>query len=178
MKILLLDSRGEVGNSVALENSKDLNGHGSLMRSVILSVNPNAMVDCYKIVDRCGTCSTDLFVSGLVFGYMNDYDIISISLALPYISKTMDKWLHAIYDKGTKIVVSSGNNLISPLGLHQCTISVGALDEQGNVADYTIGGYDVLAKGYFNDKSGTSIATAYYVGQLSIGGDDSGEEKR
>ena len=170
MKVLILDSKGE-DSFILLEDNKDRNGHGSLMLEVLLSVNPQADVSTVKIVDGSGTTSNDLLCSGLVYAYYNNYDIVSISLGLRSISDNVGYWLHKLTDKGVKICVASGNNAISSLATHQATISVGALDEEGRVADYTMDNYDVLAPGYFKGKTGTSIACAYYAGLLSLGGD-------
>lgn len=170
MKVLILDSKGE-DSFILLEDNKDRNGHGTLMMEVLLSVNPQADVSTVKIVDGSGTTSNDLLCSGLVYAYYNDYDIVSISLGLRSISDNVGYWLHKLADKGVKICVASGNRAISSLATHQATVSVGALDEEGNVADYTMDNYDVLAPGYFKGKTGTSIACAYYAGLLSLGGD-------
>lgn len=171
MKILILDSRGDEEGYILQEDNKDRNGHGSLMLDVLLSVNPQANVSTVKIVDRSGTTSNDLLCSGLVYAYFNDYDIVSISLGLRSISDNVGYWLHKLADKGVIICVASGNKAISSLAAHQATVSVGALDEEGNVANYTMDNYDVLAPGYFKGKTGTSIACAYYAGLLSLGGD-------
>ena len=141
------------------------------MLDVLLSVNPQANVSTVKIVDGSGTTSNDLLCSGLVHAYFNDYDIVSISLGLRSISDNVGYWLHELANKGVIICVASGNKAISSLATHQATVSVGALDEEGNVADYTMDNYDVLAPGYFKGKTGTSIACAYYAGLLSLGGD-------
>lgn len=171
MKILILDSRGDEEGYILQEDNKDRNGHGSLMLDVLLSVNPQANVSTVKIVDRSGTTSNDLLCSGLVYAYFNDYDIVSISLGLRSISDNVGYWLHKLADKGVIICVASGNKAVSSLAAHQATVSVGALDEEGNVANYTMDNYDVLAPGYFKGKTGTSIACAYYAGLLSLGGD-------
>lgn len=171
MKVLILDSRGDEESYILQEDNKDRNGHGSLMLDVVLSVNPKANVSTVKIVDGSGTTSNDLLCSGLVHAYFNDYDIVSISLGLRSISDNVGYWLHELANKGVIICVASGNNAISSLATHQATVSVGALDEEGNVADYTMDNYDVLAPGYFKGKTGTSIACAYYAGLLSLGGD-------
>ena len=170
MKVLILDSKGE-DSFILLEDNKDRNGHGTLMMEVLLSVNPQANVSTVKIVDGSGTTSNDLLCSGLVHAYFNDYDIVSISLGLRSISDNVGYWLQELANKGVIICVASGNNAISSLATHQATVSVGALDEEGNVADYTMDNYDVLAPGYFKGKTGTSIACAYYAGLLSLGGD-------
>lgn len=176
MKVLILDSRGDEEGYILQEDNRDRNGHGSLMLDVLLSVNPKANVSTVKIVDGSGTTSNDLLCSGLVHAYFNDYDIVSISLGLRSISDNVGYWLHELADKGVVICVASGNNAISSLATHQATVSVGALDEEGNVADYTMDNYDVLAPGYFKGKTGTSIACAYYAGLLSLGGDKNGKD--
>ncbi len=170
MKVLILDTLGGGGNFVSLENSKDKNGHGSLMLQVLLSVNPKADVASVKIVDTSGTCTSDVLCSGLIYAWENKFDIVSISLAPTYLSPEVRYWLDTLVNDGVIICAASGNGFLSPLANHPGVIAVGALDEQGNVASYTKG-WDVLAPGDYKGKSGTSIACAYYAGLLSKGGD-------
>lgn len=170
MKILILDSLGDGGNFVPLESCKDKNGHGTLMMEVLLSVNPSADVTSVKIVDGAGYTTSDLLCSGLVYAWENNFDIISISLAPRYLSPETRFWLDTLVNDGVIICAASGNGFLSVLANHPAVVAVGALDEDGNVAEYTKG-WDVLAPGYYKDKTGTSIACAYYVGLLSKGGD-------
>lgn len=170
MKILILDTHGGEGNLVPLENSRDRNGHGSLMLKIVQTVNPKANVSTIKIVDTGGFTTSDLLNSGLVYAWEHDFDIISISLGVNYLSPETMRWLDILADEGVIVCAASGNGFYSALARYPTVLAVGALDKDGNVADYTVG-WDVLAPGYFDGKLGTSIACAYYVGLLSRGGD-------
>ena len=170
MKVLILDSLGSGGNLVSLEDGKDKHGHGTIMEKVVLSVNPEADVTSVKIVDTCGSTTSDLLCSGLVYAWEHEFDIVSISLAPHYVSEEVRYWLDTLANEGVIVCVASGNWFYSTLAKHPSVIAVGALDEDGNVAEYTKG-WDVLAPGYFKEERGTSIACAYYVGLLSKGGD-------
>ncbi len=170
MKVLILDSCGGEGNLVPLEDSKDRNGHGSLMLKVMQTVNPGVNASAVKIVDAGGYTTSDLLTSGLVYAWEHDFDIISISLGVNYLSTEAKNWLDILANEGVIVCAASGNGFYSALARYPTVLGVGALDEDGNVADYTVG-YDVLAPGYFDDQFGTSIACAYYVGLLSKGGD-------
>ncbi len=170
MKILILDSFGGEDNLVPLENAQDKNGHGSLMFKIIQTINPEADVAAVKIVNTGGFTSTDLLCSGLIYAWEHKFDIVSISLGVNYLSAEVKFWLDMLAKEGVIVCAASGNNFYSTLAQYPTVVSVGALDEEGNVADYTVG-WDVLAPGYFDGQYGTSIACAYYVGLLSRGGD-------
>ncbi len=170
MKVLILDSCGDGGNLVPLENHKDKNGHGSLMLKIIQTVNPEVDVSALKIVDTGGFTSTDLLCSGLVYAWENNFDIVSISLGVNFLSPEIKFWLDTLAQEGVIVCAASGNGFYSALARYPSVVAVGALDEEGNVADYTVG-YDVLAPGYFDGQLGTSISCAYYAGLLSKGGD-------
>ncbi len=170
MKVLILDSLGGGGNFVPLEDDKDRSGHGTIMKKVVLSVNPDADVTTVKVVDGCGSTTSDILCSGLIYAWEHDFDIVSISLAPHYISPEVRYWLDTLTNEGIIVCAASGNGFLSVLAQHPGVVAVGALDEDGNVASYTKG-WDVLAPGYFGKDKGTSIACAYYVGLLSKGGD-------
>ena len=170
MKVLILDTYGGEANLVPLEGSRDKNGHGSLMVKIVLAVNPKADVSAVKIVNTAGHTTSDLLCSGLVYAWEHDFDIVSISLGVNYLSPAARRWLDILADNGVIVCAASGNGFYSALARYPSVLAVGALDEEGNVADYTVG-YDVLAPGYFGGQLGTSIACAYYAGLLSKGGD-------
>jgi len=95
---------------------------------------------------------------GIVYSVKNGADIISVSLGfdsiLPYyvaprvaILKLVCDWA---YDQDCVIIASSGNEYMQEPAYparFDSVISVGAVDENGNVAEFSNGGADVLAPG-------------------------------
>ena len=170
MRILILDTYGGKDNLVPLEDRRDRNGHGSLMFKIIQEVNPKAEVTAVKIVDNSGFTTSDLLCSGLIYAWEHKFDIVSISLGVNFLSQEVMFWLDTLAQEGVIVCAASGNGFYSALARYETVVAVGALDEDGNIADYTTG-YDVLAPGYYGRHKGTSVACAYYVGLLSKGGD-------
>ena len=170
MRILLLDSYGDEENFVPLEDGRDKHRHGSIMFNIIREVNPEADISAVKIVDNGGHTTNDLLCSGLVYAWEHKFDIVNISLGVRYLSPEVIYWLDVLAQEGVIVCAASGNGFYSALAKYPTVVAVGAVDEDGNVTEYTKG-YDVLAPGYYKGHNGTSISCAYYVGLLSKGGD-------
>ena len=162
----------------------DGNEHGKIVKKIITELAPpTTEVELITVLDKGGHCTNDMLCQGLVYCLFNDVDIVNISLGLDYMSAEVEDIINKLCDKGVKVVCASGNGKSCYPALHPRTISVGAIDDNGNVADYTIGGsYDVLEYGKYEYEGyiyeGTSFACARYVAKLVGGGDDCGKEER
>ena len=162
----------------------DGNEHGKIVKKIITELAPqDCIVELFTVLDKGGHCTNDMLCQGLVYCLFNDVDIVNISLGLDYMSAEVEDIINKLCDKGVKVVCASGNGKSCYPALHERTISVGALDDDGNVADYTVGGsYDVLEYGKYEYEGyiyeGTSFACARYTAKLVGGGDDCGKEER
>ena len=150
----------------------DGNEHGKIVKKIITELAPqDCIVELITVLDKGGHCTNDMLCQGLVYALFNGADIVNISLGLDYMSAEVEDIINKLCDKGVKVCCASGNGRSCYPALHPRTISVGALDDNGNVADYTVGGsYDVLEYGRYGDYIGTSFACARYVAKL-VGGD-------
>lgn len=146
------------------------NKHSKVVCSIIRDYGVE--VELFAVCDKGGTCTNGRLAEGLVYGLFGCFDIINISLGLPSMSKEVSDLIDKLVDKGIKIVCASGNNSRCYPSMHPKTISVGAIDENGEITSYTVeGSYDVLELGTYEYKgklwSGTSFACARYSGKLA-----------
>lgn len=146
------------------------NKHSKVVCSIIKDYGVE--VELFAVCDKGGTCTNDRLAEGLVYGLFGCFDIINISLGLPSMSKEVSDLIDKLADKGVKVVCASGNNSRCYPSLHPKTISVGAINENGEVTSYTIANsYDVLELGSYEYKGkmyyGTSFACARYSGRLA-----------
>lgn len=173
MKIAVLDSGGcKDVPTINLVNGK--NGeHGAIICKIIKELAPDdTEIVALKVVDDGGSTTNDMLCSGLVWCLFNGVDVINLSLGLDYMTDTMKDIIDKLVAKGVKVVCASGNGKSCYPALHPRTISVGAIDDNGELRPYTVGGsYDVLEKdGYEVDGEkyfGTSFSCSVYVGKLA-----------
>ena len=150
----------------------DGNKHGKIVKKIITELAPPTVeVELITVLDKGGHCTNDMLCQGLVYCLFNGVDIVNISLGLDYMSAEVEDIINKLCDKGVKVVCASGNGKCCYPALHPRTISVGAIDENGELRPYTVeGSYDVLEKdGYEVDGNkwyGTSFSCAVYVGKL------------
>lgn len=151
----------------------DGNEHGKIVKKIITELAPpTTEVELITVLDKGGYCTNDMLCQGLVYCLFNDVDIVNISLGLDYMSAEVEDIINKLCDKDVKVVCASGNGRSVYPALHPRTISVGAIDDNGELRPYTVGGsYDVLEKdGYEVDGNkwyGTSFSCAVYVGKIA-----------
>ena len=151
----------------------DGNEHGKIVKKIITDLAPpTTEVELITVLDKGGHCTNDMLCQGLVYCLFNDVDIVNISLGLDYMSAEVEDIINKLCDKGVKVVCASGNGKSCYPALHPRTISVGAIDDDGELRPYTVGGsYDVLEKdGYEVDGEkyfGTSFSCSVYVGKIA-----------
>ena len=158
MKVLVLDTP---------------NIHGRVVCDIIRKLtNDDVEVELFAVCDKGGYCTNDKLCEGLVYGLFGGWDIINISLGLPYVTYEVRDIIGKLLDKDVKIVCASGNNCVCYPSKLDGVISVGACNEDGKVTDYTVeGSFDVLRLGSYEYKGkiyhGTSFSTARYTGELA-----------
>ena len=158
MKVLIIDNKN--------------GSHSATVSSVVRMVNPNADIEVYGICDKGGTTTCDKLVGGLVYALANNYKLVNISLGLTECTEELRNIVNRCIAKGVILVCASGNNYSVYPALLDGVISVGAVDQEGNICSYTTNSYDILACGEYEGFRGTSFACAYVTGLLSlIGGE-------
>ena len=150
----------------------DGNKHGRIIEKIIRELAPqDCIVELFTVLDKGGYCTNDMLVEGLVYCLFNGADIVNISLGLDYMTDTMKDIIDKLVAKGVKVCCASGNGRSVYPALHPRTISVGALNQDGTIAEYTIeGSYDVLEYCYEIDGKyleGTSYSCAVYSAKIA-----------
>ncbi|WP_215145893.1 S8 family peptidase [Exiguobacterium qingdaonense] len=196
----LLDFKGKVdvanGKDFTDPNgdgsSRDENGHGTHVAGVIGAVRdngvsmrgmvPNVSILPVKVLGADGTGDTDQIALGIKYAVDAGAKVINMSLGGSE-SRTIGYMLKYAYDRGVVVVAATGNESepeVSYPASSKYTISVGATNSLGIVADYSNFGYgvDVVAPGskiaslvpdgnvvYLD---GTSMATPHVAGVVAL----------
>jgi len=176
----------------------DLNSHSTFVCSEICAINnidgivgiaPKSKVITAKVLTESGSGTLDWILKGLDYALdiKNDYQIINMSLGYPVYSKELEDRIQALYKAGKILICAAGNEQRGQGQKDTTTyparfagqgidISVGAYDEQGNIADFSsIGeeltfafpGVNILGCGLKDTyvlMSGTSMASPGCVG--------------
>lgn len=163
----------EEGNS---QNTTDNFGHGTHIAGIIHSVEPNIELLPIKVLDRYGKGDTEDITEGIYYAIDNKSDIINISISFEDEDKEIEKAIELAKDKNITVVCASGNNKKIEYPA-KYGLSVGSLDQSGNISEFSSKDCDVYAVGedvkstYLNDSyevlTGTSMATATVTGYLA-----------
>ena len=175
--------------SGSTKDGSDQNGHGTLITSIILSINPSAKVVIIKCMDSSSD-NEDGYVMGLRFAHMTPgVSIINISGGGEGYSEEEKEEIEMAQNKDILVVAASGNkgkdlsqDSFYPASLReQGVLSVANLKDDGSLGDnssfgsYTVDlgalgtdvpGYD--HRGYMTFQTGTSQATAVVSGIASL----------
>ena len=179
IKVAILDSGSNIaykeGISLIDGTVKDYNGHGSLMAKIIKEINPDAELYVVKVMGENGLAvNEEAVILGIEWAISRDVDVINMSLRLKE-SERLHQAIKKAYDNGIVIIAAAGNTTtkintltteVAYPAKYDEVIAVGALDRYGKVYDGSIKGEEVniSVKGYFGNKAGTSIASAYATG--------------
>lgn len=163
----------EEGNS---QNTTDNFGHGTHIAGIIHSVEPNIELLPIKVLDRYGKGDTEDITEGIYYAIDNKSDIINISISFEDEDKEIEKAIELAKDKNITVVCASGNNKKIEYPA-KYGLSVGSLDQSGNISEFSSKDCDVYTVGedvkstYLNDSyevlTGTSMATATVTGYLA-----------
>lgn len=163
----------EEGNS---QNTTDNFGHGTHIAGIIHSVEPNIELLPIKVLDRYGKGDTEDITEGIYYAIDNKSDIINISISFEDEDKEIEKAIELAKNKNITVVCASGNNKKFEYPA-KYGLSVGSLDQNGNISEFSSKDCDVYAVGedvkstYLNDSyevlTGTSMATATVTGYLA-----------
>lgn len=168
----------------------DVNGHGTMMCSLILGykrsiigIAPEANIRVYKVVGSDGKIEADILAKAIIKAIDDNVTIINISLGSYKLNDNVGKAINSAYQKGIIVVAAAGdynaNDMLYPAKMEQ-VISVGVINESGNAWEDTnaIQECDILAPGVsiltVNSEqevflsTGTSQATAIISGYISL----------
>lgn len=197
-KIALIDSgisdflNFEEGNAFSLvdENIYDVNGHGTMMYSIIkgyekeiLGISPGAEVISIKILDEEESVTPTRIHDAIQLAIKKEATVINLSVSSYKYNEEIALAIKEAIQKDITVVSSSGDyadvKMMFPANLHE-VVSVGALGEDLKVLEMTSGadsttinapGGDICtvdgSKEVFTS-SGTSQATALISGYIAL----------
>lgn len=161
------------GNS---QNVEDNNGHGTHVAGIIHSIIPEAQLLIVKVLDRYGKGNIEDVTEGIYYAIEKNVDIINISISFEDEDKEMEEAIQFAKDKNIPVICAAGNNNVIDYPA-QYGISVGSIDNKGNISDFSTSKATLYAMGedvestYLNDSyeilSGTSMATAKVTGYIA-----------
>lgn len=175
------------------QTPQDVNGHGTHVAGTIAACNnhkgmvgiaPKAKIMPVKCLGDNGSGSAVWIAKGIKFAVDNGADIISMSLGMSGSSHAIARSLSYAKSKGCLVFCAAGND-----GNHvdiqypansEDTISIGAIDKNLNVCNFSCSGdsLDFLAPGQdiisctpnntYSKTSGTSMATPFASGCAAL----------
>lgn len=169
-----------VENAVSVRGDKPYAGywHGDVVSKVIHEVSPNSTITVVKVMDEYGTGRLSTILKGLqtTITMKPRADIINLSLGTPSrLYNPIDLACNTLErEYGVEIIAASGNTGGGPEtspATAESTLSVGALDGDKEVAEYSSSEYDVLAIGSVivngDSVKGTSFSAPVVSGMVS-----------
>lgn len=161
------------GNS---QNVTDNFGHGTHIAGIIHDIIPEAQLLIIKVLDRYGYGTIDEITQGIYYALDKGANIINISIGYEDPDDELKTAIETAESKNVPVICAAGNdNTISYPA--QYGISVGSIDNKGNVSEFSTSKATLYAIGedvkstYVNDSyeilTGTSMATAKMTGYIA-----------
>lgn len=161
------------GNS---QNVTDNFGHGTHIAGIIHDIIPEAQLLIIKVLDRYGYGTIDEITQGIYYALDKGANIINISIGYEDPDDELKTAIETAESKNVPVICAAGNdNTINYPA--QYGISVGSIDNKGNVSDFSTSKATLYAMGenvkstYVNDSyeilTGTSMATAKMTGYIA-----------
>jgi len=163
------------------DNVQDECGHGTHIAGIITSLSNN-MILPVKVLNGVGTGKSSDIAIGIKWAVDEGAKIINLSLGGTKYDQLLKETIDYAVEHDCIVVCASGNTYgerkIYPACLDN-TISVGAIDKDGNISPYSNRGnaVDVYARGdvvsynldgEYEERSGTSMACAIVSAELSM----------
>lgn len=172
----VIDIQRDLSDDAGINSLTDENGHGTIMAEIIAENSGECVrIMPIKVTDEKGRATVSKVCQAIALAQEHGAKIINISMNT--LNSATSKLLSATIDQaveaGITVVVSAGNKSvdvkdIAPANVESATV-ISATNRRGTFADYSNYGatIDYCAPGYYNGKSGTSYAAAYYSGVLA-----------
>jgi len=186
----ILDNKSFINKD---STDEDMVGHGIFCTGIvaannnefgIVGVAPKTSVVFCKVLKASGAGNPSHIIKGIEHAIENNVDIISISFGARQDVPEIKQIIRKAYEKNIVLVAAAGNDKVEDSvnypARYDEVISVGAVDENDQVAEFCSKGHkvDVYAPGvyitstYLNNSyacmSGTSFATPFVAGIISL----------
>jgi len=165
--------------------------HGTMVASIISAdfniftvsgVNPNTHIYDAQVLDENGEGTIENIINGINWAIDKKVDIINISFGIPTRDSLLEKTVDNALSKGIVIVAAAGNNYGMSADYpasFEGVYSISAIDDSlklynqaaNGKIDFVAPGVDVPVinhDGTLKKVSGTSFATAYATGAISV----------
>ncbi|USG63717.1 S8 family peptidase [Brevibacillus ruminantium] len=167
------------------------NGHGTHVAGIIVAeinnagivgVSPEAHLYDVRAFREDGTASLSDIIQALNWSIQNDMDIINMSFGMEMHSEALERMIKKVSNKGIVMVASAGNNgrEVEYPARYSGVIGVGAIDQNGKLADFSSRGkgMNMRAPGVdikstwpgngFRTLNGTSMAAPHVTGLMAL----------
>ena len=161
------------GNS---QNINDNLGHGTHIAGIIHDIIPEAQLLIIKVLDRYGYGTIDNVTHGIYYALDKGANIINISIGYEDPDDELKAAIETAESENVPVICAAGNNNTIEYPA-QYGISVGSIDNKGNVSEFSTNNATLYALGediestYLNDSyeilTGTSMATAKMTGYIA-----------
>lgn len=182
--------RDRVKGGVDLVGGKR-NGHGTHVAGIIVAemnqegivgVSPEAHLYDVRAFREDGTASLSDILRAIHWSIVNEMDMINMSFGMEGYSEALDRMIQRASRQGIVMVASAGNNggEVEYPARYSGVIGVGAIDQEGKLADFSSRGrgMNVKAPGVgikstwpgntFRTLNGTSMAAPHVTGLLAL----------
>ena len=161
------------GNS---QNINDNFGHGTHIAGIIHDIIPEAQLLIIKVLDRYGYGTIDDITQGIYYALDKGANIINVSIGYEDPDDELKAAIEEAESENVPVICAAGNHNTIEYPA-QYGISVGSIDNKGNISEFSTNNATLYALGediestYLNDSyeilTGTSMATAKMTGYIA-----------
>lgn len=183
------DLKGQVAGGVEFVKGK-MGGHGTHVAGTIaaalnergvVGMAPKVQLYDVRVFNADGTAKMTNIIKGIDWSIRNGMHVINMSFGGTQPSEALSRMIRNATKAGIVMVASAGNNggAIEYPAAYKDVVAVGALNKEGNLADFSSRGklgakapgvdiYSTWLDGKYRTLSGTSMAAAHISGLAAL----------